>query len=484
MSAETKGNGADSTTHDIVIIGAGPGGYVAALRAAQLGFDVGLVEKESALGGTCVRVGCIPSKALLESSFLYAEARNGFAAHGIKASVELDLAAMQARRQKVVKQNTDGVAFLMKKNKVSVYHGSGKLAGPGVVRVESDGSVTELQTGYTVLATGSVPSPLPGVTPDGDVVIGSAEVLELDAVPERLVVIGAGYIGLELGSVWARLGSKVTVVEYLDRILPGMDLETAKEAQKLLGRQGLEFKLGAKVTGVEVVAGGSDKGDKAGKFGAKARVLIEGQEPLEADKVLVCVGRRPATSGLGLEETGVALDERGRVAVDEGFATNVQGVYAIGDLIHGPMLAHKAEEDGVALVERLAGHAPQVHYDLVPGVVYTEPEVATVGASEEQLKEAGVPYRKGTFPFTANGRARALGHTDGRVKVLAHQETDRILGVHIIGPRAGDLIAEAVAAMTFGASSEDLARTIHAHPTLSEALKEAALAVDGRALHM
>ncbi|MBX3143276.1 MAG: dihydrolipoyl dehydrogenase [Trueperaceae bacterium] len=469
MSGEASGA---AKAHDIVIIGAGPGGYVAALRAAQLGFDVGLVEKESALGGTCVRVGCIPSKALLESSFLYTEARHGFAAHGIKASVELDLAAMQARREKVVKQNTDGVAFLMKKNKITVYLGAGRLAGPGAVNVEADGSVTELQTGYTVLATGSVPSPLRGVDVDGETVITSTEVLELDAVPERLVVIGAGVIGLELGSVWARLGSKVTVVEYLDRILPGTDLEIAKEAQKLLGRQGLEFKLGAKVSGVEVEEGG--KG---------ARVLIEGQEPLVADKVLVCVGRRPATAGLGLEEAGVALDKQGRVIVDEGFATNVHGVYAIGDLIHGPMLAHKAEEDGVALVERLAGHAAQVHYDLVPGIVYTEPEIATVGATEEQLKEAGTPYRKGTFPFTANGRARALGHTDGRVKVLAHQETDRILGVHIIGPRAGDLIAEAVTAMTFGASSEDLARTIHAHPTLSEALKEAALAVDGRALH-
>ncbi len=474
-----SGTAEASKAHDIVIIGAGPGGYVAALRAAQLGFDVGLVEKESALGGTCVRVGCIPSKALLESSFLYAEAKDGFAAHGIRASIELDLAAMQARRQKVVKQNTDGVAFLMKKNKVTVYHGAGKLGGPGVVRVESDGSVTELQTGYTVLATGSVPSQLRGVTVDGETVITSTEVLELDAVPERLVVIGAGVIGLELGSVWARLGSKVTVVEYLDRILPGTDLEIAKEAQKLLGRQGMEFKLGAKVTGVEVVGAG-----RGGKGNKSARVLIEGQEPLVADKVLVCVGRRPATSGLGLEEAGVALDQQGRVIVDDGFATNVHGVYAIGDLIHGPMLAHKAEEDGVALVERLAGRASQVHYDLVPGVVYTEPEIATVGATEEQLEEAGVPYRKGTFPFTANGRARALGHTDGRVKVLAHQETDRILGVHIIGPRAGDLIAEAVAAMTFGASSEDLATTIHAHPTLSEALKEAALAVDGRALHL
>ncbi len=456
--------------HDVVIVGAGPGGYVAAVRGAQLGLDVALVEKEPVLGGTCVRVGCIPSKALLESSFLYQEARSAFAAHGLKSQVDLDLAAMHARREKVVKQNTDGVAFLMKKNGVTVYRGTGRLEAGGRVVVAGDEPVT-LEADHVVLATGSVVADLPGVAVDGETVVTSTEALTFAEVPERLVVIGAGYIGLELGSVWARLGSKVTVLEYLDRILPGMDLETAKEAQKALRRQGLEFRLGAKVTGVEV-------------DGGVAAVQVEGADPVEADKVLVCVGRKPNTRGLGLEELGVELDERGRVKVDAGYATSVPGVHAIGDLIPGPMLAHKASEDGVALMELIAGvGSGSVDHSLVPGVVYTEPEVATVGATEEQLAERGVPYRKGVFPFSANGRARALGHTDGRVKVLAHAETDRVLGVHAIGPRAGELIAEAVIAMTFHASAEDLGRTIFAHPTLSEAVKEAALAVDGRAIH-
>jgi len=463
-----------SAKHDIVIIGAGPGGYVAAIRAAQLGMNVGIVEKEEALGGTCVRVGCIPSKALLESSHLYTEAKNGFAQHGITASVELDLAAMQARKSKVVKQNTDGVAFLMKKNKITRYAGTGRVAAPGRVVVEGGPETVEVEAQRIVLATGSVVSELRGVDVDGDVVVTSTEALEFDAVPEHLVVIGAGFIGLELGSVWSRLGAKVTVLEYLDRILPGMDLETANEALKLLKRQGLTFQLGARVTGVSVKGKGASR---------RATVSVDGADDIVADKVLVAVGRRPATAGLGLEEVGVELDERGRVKVDDSFATSVQGIYAIGDLIPGPMLAHKAEEDGVALMEQLAGIPTRVHYDLVPGIAYTEPEVASVGRSEEQLVEDGVPFRKGVFPFMANGRARALGHTDGRVKILAHEQTDRILGVHIVGPRAGDLIAEAVAAMTFGASSEDLARTIHAHPTLSEVVKEAALAVDGRALH-
>ncbi|HEX7000113.1 MAG TPA: dihydrolipoyl dehydrogenase [Trueperaceae bacterium] len=461
-----KGNG---KRHDVVIVGAGPGGYVAAIRAAQLGFDVGIVEREATLGGTCVRVGCIPSKALLESSFNYHEARTGFVDHGIKAQVELDLAAMQARRAKVVKQNTDGVAYLMKKNGVTVYRGNGKLLGDRRVEVSGDEPVV-LEAQHVVLATGSVVTDLKGVKVDGETVVTSTEALTFEKVPERLVVIGAGYIGLELGSVWARLGSQVTVLEYLDRILPGMDLEIAKEAQKALKRQGIEFRLSARVTGVEVTKSG-------------AKVLVDGADPVEADKVLVAVGRKPSTEGLGLKEAGVELDERGRVKVDEGFATTAPGVYAIGDLIHGPMLAHKAEDDGVALMEQLKGIPTKVHYHLVPGVAYTEPEVATVGATEEQLKEEGTPYRKGVFPFSANGRARALGHTDGKVKILAHEQTDRILGVHAIGPRAGELIAEAVIAMTFGASSEDLARTTFAHPTLSEVVKEAALAVDGRALH-
>jgi len=455
--------------HDVVIVGAGPGGYVAAIRGAQLGFDVGLVEKEPALGGTCVRVGCIPSKALLESSFLYQEARSSFAAHGVRAEVELDLAAMHARREKVVKQNTDGVAFLMKKNGVTVYRGTGRLTADRQVVVEGDEPAT-LEAEHVVLATGSVVAALPGVEVDGETVVTSTEALTFPEVPPRLVVIGAGYIGLELGSVWARLGSQVTVLEYMDRILPGMDLETAKEAQKALKKQGLEFRLGAKVTGVTVEGG-------------VAQVQVEGAEPVEAEKVLVAVGRKPNTAGLGLEEAGVELDERGRVKVDIGFRTTVPGVYAIGDLVPGPMLAHKAEEDGVALMEQLAGVPSEVHYDLVPGVVYTEPEVATVGATEEALQEQGVPYKKGVFPFSANGRARALGHTEGRVKVLAHAETDRVLGVHAVGPRAGELIAEAVLAMSFGASSEDVARTVFAHPTLSEVVKEAALAVDGRAIH-
>jgi len=465
---------ADTAKHDIVIIGAGPGGYVAAIRGAQLGMNVAIVEREEALGGTCVRVGCIPSKALLESSHLYAEARHGLVQHGIKAAVELDLAAMQARKTKVVKQNTDGVAFLMKKNKVTRYRGTGRVVAAGRVAVDEGAQVTEVAADRIVLATGSVVSDLRGVAVDGEVVVTSTEALEFDTVPERLVVIGAGFIGLELGSVWSRLGAKVTVLEYLDRILPGMDLETATEALKLLKRQGLSFQLGARVTGVTVAGKGAKR---------RATVSVDGAEDIVADKVLVAVGRRPASTGLGLEELGVRLDERGRVSVDASFATSVPGIYAIGDLIAGPMLAHKAEEDGVALMEQLAGIPTRVHYDLVPGIAYTEPEVASVGRSEEQLVEDGVPFRKGVFPFMANGRARALGHTDGRVKILAHAHTDRVLGVHIVGPRAGDLIAEAVAAMTFGASSEDLARTIHAHPTLAEVVKEAALAVDGRALH-
>ena len=463
-----------SKRHDVVIIGAGPGGYVAAIRAAQLGFDVGLVEKEETLGGTCVRVGCIPSKALLESSFLYQEASKNFAQHGLKADVKLDLAVLQERRTKVVKQNTDGLDFLMKKNKITVYRGSGRLAGGGKVVVEGAGT-QELESERIVLATGSVVTSLPGVELDGETVVSSTEALTFESVPERLVVIGAGYIGLELGSVWSRLGSEVTVLEYLDRILPGMDAETAKEALKVFKRQGLAFELGARVTGVSVAGKGAKR---------TATVAVEGGTVIEADKVLVAVGRKPNTEGLGLEEAGVELDERGRVKVDGGFATSASGVYAIGDLTVGPMLAHKAEEEGAALMELFQGIPARVDHDLVPGVVYTEPEIGTVGATEEQLKERGVPYRKGTFPFSANGRARALGHTDGRVKILAHEQTDRILGVHVIGPRAGELIAEAVLAMTFGASSEDVARTIFAHPTLSEAIKEAALAVDGRALHL
>ena len=464
------------TKHDIVIIGAGPGGYVAALRGAQLGFDVAVVEKEEALGGTCVRVGCIPSKALLESSERYLEAREHLAEHGVRAKeIALDLETMLARKSRVVQQNTDGVAFLFKKNKVTRYRGTGELAGGRKVTVHGEDGDTELEAQHIVLATGSVPTSLPGVELDGGAVVSSTEALAFPSVPKRLVVIGAGYIGLELGSVWSRLGADVTVLEYFDRILPGMDLETAKEALKVFKRQGLAFRLGARVTGASVSGRGGSR---------KATVTIEGGDAVEAERVLVAVGRRPATEGLGLASAGVELDERGRVRVEDGFRSTAEGIYAIGDLIEGPMLAHKAEEDGVALMERLAGGPGHVDYDLVPGIVYTDPEIATVGRSEERLKEDGVPYRKGVFPFTANGRARALGKTEGRVKILAHEETDRILGVHIVGARAGDLIAEAVAAMTYGASAEDVARTVHAHPTLSEIVKEAALAVDGRALHI
>ncbi len=459
--------------HDVIIIGAGPGGYVAAIRGAQLGFNVGLIEKESTLGGTCVRVGCIPSKALLESSERYVATRDKLAVHGVDVKdVSFDLGTMQARKTKVVSQNTDGVAFLMKKNKVTRYTGTGRLLGDGRVAVDGADGSEELEATHIVLATGSVSVDLRGIEVDGEVIGTSTEALAYEQVPDSLIVIGAGAIGLELGSVWSRLGAKVTVVEYLDRILPGIDLEIAKEALKLLTRQGLSFRLGAKVTGAEVIGKGAKR---------RARLEIEGTEPLEAQKVLVAVGRRPATAGL--EEAGIVLDGRGRVQVDEGFRTNLQGVYAIGDLIPGPMLAHKAEEDGVALMERLANGSGHVDYNLVPSVVYTEPEVAAVGRTEEQLNEAGVKFRKGVFPYMANGRARALAQTDGKVKILADAETDRVLGVHIIGARAGDLIAEAVAAMTFGASSEDIARTVHAHPTLAEIVKEAALAVDGRALH-
>lgn len=461
-------------THDLVVIGGGPGGYVASLRAAQLGFDVACVEFEQALGGTCVRVGCIPSKALLESSERYHQAHSGeLERHGVSVkSVSLDLAAMQARKEEVVKANSDGVAFLFKKNKVERYRGRGEITAPGRVRVhgQGEGEVTELDCKHIVIATGSSVATLPGVEL-GDRVGSSTDALAYGEVPKRLVVIGAGYIGLELGSVWRRLGSEVTVLEYFDRILPGMDAELAKEALKAFKKQGMEFRLGAKVTGTSAKKSG-------------VSVEIEGEDPVEADRVLVAVGRKPNTEGLGLEAVGVDIDERGRIEVDSRFRTNVKGIYAIGDVIAGPMLAHKAEDEGVALAEMLAGRAGHVDYDVIPGIVYTEPEIATVGKSEEQLKEEGVEYRKGVFPYLANGRARALGATEGKVKVLAHAKTDRILGVHIIGARAGDLIAEAVAAMSFGASSEDLARTIHAHPTLSELLREAALAVEGRALHV
>lgn len=457
---------------DLIIIGAGPGGYVAAIRAAQLGLKVACIEKEALLGGTCLQVGCIPSKALLESSELLHEAKTKFAAHGIKLpSVELDLAAMLKRKNQVVLNLTKGVEGLLKKNGITRIHSHARLAGPGKVEIDGKDGKTTLEAPNIIIATGSKPASLPGVEIDRELVVTSTEALSFGEVPGHLVVIGAGYIGLELGSVWLRLGAKVTVVEYLNRILPGMDAEIATEAHKIFERQGFEFRLGKKVIGARK----SDNG---------VIVECEGDAPIQCDRVLMSVGRIPNTDGLGLETVGVRLDKRGRIEVDSRFATSVPGLYAIGDVIAGPMLAHKAEEEGVACVESIVKGHGHVDYNTIPGVCYTNPEIGSVGLTEEQLKEQGIPYRKGSFPFRANGRAQSLGQLDGRVKILAHEKTDRILGVHILGPRAGELIAEAVAAMAFGASSEDLARTCHAHPTLPEVIKEAALAVDGRALHI
>ncbi|NUN95917.1 MAG: dihydrolipoyl dehydrogenase [Candidatus Omnitrophica bacterium] len=459
-------------SHDLVVIGAGPGGYTAAIRAAQLGLNVAVIEKESALGGTCLRVGCIPSKALLESSEKYWEARESLQAHGIKLTkADLDLPTMLKRKEDIVGALTRGVAGLFKKNKITRYEGHGRIAGLGKVVAEGKEGPVEIEAKNILIATGSKSADLPGVAPDGDRIGTSTEALSYDKVPKHLVVIGAGYIGLELGSVWLRLGSKVTVLEYLDRILPGMDLEIAKEAHKVFRKQGFEIRLKCRVTGA--------RSDKKG-----ATVECEGTEPIVCDRVLLSVGRIPNTDGLGLESVGVQTDAKGRIAVDGHFQTNAPGVYAIGDVIPGPMLAHKAEEEGVACVEHLVTGHGHVDMNCIPGVVYTHPEIATVGKSEEELQEMGIPYRKGLFPFMANARARCLANTEGKVKVLAHSLTDRVLGVHIIGPRAGDLIAEAAAAMAFGASSEDIARTCHAHPTLSEALKEAALAVDNRTINI
>ncbi len=457
--------------HDLVVIGAGPGGYVAAIRAAQLGLNVACVEKEPVLGGTCLRIGCIPSKALLESSEQYAHARAGLAEHGVQVGqVGLDLATMLKRKDQLVSGLTKGVEALFKKNKVTRYAGHARLAGGGRVIVDGADAKTELEARHIVIATGSQSATLPGVQLDDDRIGTSTTALSYSQVPRHLVVIGAGYIGLELGSVWRRLGAQVTVLEFLDRILPGMDAELAAEAQKLFTRQGLEFRLGCRVTGARVQGDG-------------CLVETEGAAPLPCDRVLVAVGRVPNTADLGLDTVGIQLDERRRIPVNEHYATAVPGIYAIGDVIAGPLLAHKASEEGLACVEHIVTGYGHVNYDAIPGVCYTDPEIASVGQTEEQLQKAGRQYRKGVFQFRGNGRARALGHIDGRVKILADAQTDRILGVHIIGPRAGDLIAEAVAAIEFGASAEDLARTSHAHPTLAEVLKEAALAVDGRALH-
>ena len=458
--------------HDLVVIGAGPGGYVAAIRAAQLGLDVACVEQEKALGGTCLRIGCIPSKALLESSELYHEAAGGLSEHGlVLKEVGLDLKKMLARKDRIVKGLTTGVGSLFKKHKITRYEGHARLAGRGVVMVEGANGGEQLDAKYVIIATGSKSASLPGVEIDGDRIGTSTEALSYDEVPKHLVVIGAGYIGLEMSSVWKRLGAEVTVLEYLDRILPGMDSDLAAEAQKLFEKQGLEFRLGAKVTGAKVKKG-------------VCIVECEGAEPIECDRVLVSVGRKPNTDGLGLESVGIEPDNKGRIPVGNDFATSAKGVYAIGDVIRGPMLAHKAEDEGVACVEGIVTGHGHVNYDAIPAVVYTQPEIASVGKTEDELKNSGVEYRKGEFPFRANSRARALGQLDGKVKMLADAKTDRVLGVHILGPRAGDMIAEAAVAIEFGASSEDIARSSHAHPTLAEAMKEAALAVDGRTLNL
>ncbi|NSL92204.1 dihydrolipoyl dehydrogenase [Acetobacter syzygii] len=461
------------TDYDVVVIGAGPGGYVCAIRAAQLGFKVACVEKRATLGGTCLNVGCIPSKALLQSSENYHAAGHDFAAHGVLIeSVKLDLAKMQARKADIVGANVKGVEFLFKKNGITWLKGHGKVEGTG--RLSVDGKPVTAK--HIIIASGSDSANLPGIEVDEKVIVTSTGALELSEVPKRLVVIGGGVIGLELGSVWQRLGAEVTVVEFLDRLVPGTDNEVATQFQKLLTKQGFKMKLGHKVTKAEKTKKGVVLSIEPSAGGAV--------ETLEADVVLVAVGRTAASKNMGLEEAGIALDKRGRVEVDAHYATNVPGIYAIGDVIAGPMLAHKAEEEGVALAELLAGQAGHVNYDAIPGVIYTWPEVASVGFTEEQLKEKGVGYKTGKFPFLANGRARALGMTDGFVKVLADKQTDRVLGVHIIGPAAGELIAEATMAIEFGASAEDIGRVCHAHPTLSEAVKEAALGADNRAINI
>ena len=456
---------------DVTIIGTGPGGYVCAIRCAQLGLKVAVVEKRASHGGTCLNVGCIPSKALLHASELYAESKHSFAKMGIVAESKIDFPKMMGFKQEAIDGNTKGIDFLLKKNKVTVFHGTGQIAAPGKVTVGSE----VIETKSIIIATGSEVARLKGIEIDEKRIVSSTGALELKEVPARLAVIGAGVIGLELGSVYSRLGAKVTVIEYLDRILPGMDLDVAKNFQRMLQKQGFAFKLSSKVMGaaatkdnvtltVEPAAGGT-------------------AEQIEADVVLVAVGRVPYTEGLGLEAVGVQKDSRGRIEVDHHYATTVPGIYAIGDVIKGPMLAHKAEDEGIALAEILAGQAGHVNYGVIPGVVYTSPEVAAVGQTEEELKAAGVDYKAGKFLFLANGRAKANQTTDGFVKVLADAKTDKVLGVHIVGPMAGELIHEAAVLMEFGGSAEDLARTCHAHPTLSEAVKEAALAVAGRAIH-
>ena len=463
---------------DIIVIGTGPAGYVCAIRAAQLGMSVAVVEKRATHGGTCLNIGCIPSKALLHASELFSEAQHRFRRMGIGVGTpQLDLKQMMAFKQEAIDGNTKGIDFLFKKNKITVVRGTGRLAKSGEVEVTGENGAKDIHRAKSiVIATGSEPAVLHGITIDEKQIVSSTGALSFEKVPKQLLVIGAGVIGLELGSVWRRLGAEVTVVEYLDRILPGMDLETAKQFQRLLTRQGFTFKLASKVTAAE-------------KLKSSVKVSIEPaqggeKELIDAEAVLVAVGRVPYTDGLGLDEAGVRRDEKGRIAVDDRLKTSADGIYAIGDVIRGAMLAHKGEDEGIALAELLAGQAGYVNYDVIPSVIYTAPEVAAVGKTEEELKQGGIEYKAGKFPFLANARAKSNQTADGFVKVLADARTDRVLGVHIIGPMAGELIHECAVLMEFGGSAEDLARTCHAHPTFSEAVKEAALAVDGRAIHV
>ncbi len=459
-----------SESFDLIVVGAGPGGYVAAIRASQLGMKVAIVEREKQLGGTCLRVGCIPSKALLETSELYEQSQKHFAERGlIVQGVSLDIAQMMKHKQTVVNTLDGGIQGLLKKNKIERYVGHARLMGKGLVEVIDDAPIT-IQGKKILIATGSVSSSLPGIEPDGDRIGTSTEAIAWPEVPKHLVVIGAGVIGLELGTVWRRLGSQVTVLEYLPRILPGVDEQVANEAKRIFEKQGLTFKLGTKVTSVTAA-------------GTTCTVTIEGADPIACDRVLIAIGRKPCTDNLGLAEAGVQTDKRGFIQVNGSYQTTALGVYAIGDVIGGAMLAHKAEEEGIACIEKMMTGHGHINYGTIPAVIYTQPEIASTGANEDALKAAGIKYRAGKFSFAANGRARAAGHTDGFVKVLADEATDRVLGVHIIGAHAGELIHEATVAMEFGASSEDIARCCHAHPTLSEAVKEAAMAVDNRAIH-
>lgn len=460
-------------SYDLVVIGTGPAGYVCAIRAAQLGLKTAVIEKDKTFGGTCLNVGCIPSKALLHASHLFEEAGHDFAGMGIGVSKpKLDLKQMLAFKQEGVDGNVKGVDFLFKKNKIDTFKGTGKIVGAG--KIDVGGKIVEAK--HIVIATGSDVTRLKGIEIDEKRVVSSTGALALDKVPGKLLVVGAGVIGLELGSVWRRLGAEVQVVEFLDRILPGMDGEVAKQFQRILEKQGMTFKLGSKVTAVDT-KGKTLKATVEPAAGGKA-------ETVEADVVLVAVGRVPYTQGLGLKEAGVEMDERGRVKIDDHFQTNVKGIFAIGDVVRGAMLAHKGEDEGVAVAELIAGKAGHVNYDAIPNVIYTYPEVASVGKTEEELKQAGIAYRVGKFPFTANGRAKVNRTTDGFVKILSDDQTDKVLGAHIIGPDAGTMISEITVAMEFSGSAEDIARTCHPHPTLSEAVKEAALAVDKRPIHM